>query len=1041
VFRSLILLLLLQVFGNASDPSLDKTAPSVTISSPTSSTTYDAGTASTVSNIAGTSTDTSGIAICRWVNSLGGSGTANTSATGVWTIPTVSLTVGSNVLTVTCLDPGNNQGTDILTITRSAVSSDCGTAGCIYVDNDCGTPGNGSLDVCDSSGNGQMSNLQTAMNAATAGEVIVLHEGADYVTSNGSSYTDASGFAFTTSGTSGNPIVLRNATGERPVLRACASSATTVAACNRPTITAFGQSYIKITSADCSTDITDEAALGLHIYGMVDFYDDGGATESLLAIGNEISCTEIERGWAPLDDNNWSGIFFFNQYICTITRNYIHDIEVETLTGEGSQASRSAIKTFTGTNCTISSNTIDAIEMSTATQNGIAWDCKADCVNNIFEKNKVTNVAMGMRLENQETPGGPYTTNGATGSVVHFNLFTNDGSVLWECLGFEDGKITSYTFHNNTCAGFNEGLGNNNHVSSTICAGGSIYNNAFYGIVDNNLKMGGGAVGCQLTLSNYNRFTTGATSPRFQYASTTYAALANWQTLGFDANSTEGTNASFLFTDPTNGDYTLQALSPLQSAGRVGGSGATTVDIGAYTDDVTVLGCNCDIPETSEDGCTGSTILHVGSGQTYSTISAAETAATTGNTICVHSGTYTEQIEISVNSLTIQNNAGDSPVITGDIDFNATSGGTVTCNRGGGRMEVTGWGTASAGAAGIVQIGGSGLTITGCYIHDGFGAGVYSRNSTDILVEDTEITGALPASAGFTANGISMLSCSSTDSTYGNGCRATDNEIYENSVDGMAINGEHFTISGNYIHDNILSNYLTTHPDGIQVIDVVQDGFPGAVHLKVFNNVIKNHTQNLFLEGDSAGGTGDALIYNNVFYSDATSSTGIDMDAAAGKNLNLKGMATAPVYVFNNTFGRWSGSDISTTDGLDGAITVKNNLFKNAVSSGMNYPNSADFASGGLNYNAYDITTASADVTWNGVGYASLAAFKAAVPTMEINGFEGTILLNAFPTPTLQSGSIAIDTGLDVSGIAAELAFDAEGDTRTGAWDIGAFEF
>jgi hypothetical protein len=60
---------------------------------------------------------------------------------------------------------------------------------------------------------------------------------------------------------------------------------------------------------------------------------------------------------------------------------------------------------------------------------------------------------------------------------------------------------------------------------------------------------------------------------------------------------------------------------------------------------------------------------------------------------------------------------------------------------------------------------------------------------------------------------------------------------------------------------------------------------------------------------------------------------------------------------------------------------------------------------------------------------------------MEINGFEGTILLNAFPTPTLQSGSIAIDTGLDVSGIAAELAFDAEGDTRTGAWDIGAFEF
>lgn len=111
-----------QVFGNASNPSLDKTAPSVTISTPTSSSTYDAGTSATVT-LAGTSSDASGIAICRYTNSLGGSGNAATSSDGSWSIANAALTVGDNVITVTCVDPGNNQGTDVLTVTRSSASS------------------------------------------------------------------------------------------------------------------------------------------------------------------------------------------------------------------------------------------------------------------------------------------------------------------------------------------------------------------------------------------------------------------------------------------------------------------------------------------------------------------------------------------------------------------------------------------------------------------------------------------------------------------------------------------------------------------------------------------------------------------------------------------------------------------------------------------------------------------------------------------------------------------------------------------------------
>lgn len=122
MWRSLALIAALQVFGNANDPSLDKTAPTVSIAVPTSSSTFDAGTSSTVA-VSGTSSDASGIAICRIANALT-SVTANaaTTGSGAWSL-TVALSEGSNALTVTCMDPGGNQGTALITVTRTASSA------------------------------------------------------------------------------------------------------------------------------------------------------------------------------------------------------------------------------------------------------------------------------------------------------------------------------------------------------------------------------------------------------------------------------------------------------------------------------------------------------------------------------------------------------------------------------------------------------------------------------------------------------------------------------------------------------------------------------------------------------------------------------------------------------------------------------------------------------------------------------------------------------------------------------------------------------
>lgn len=91
--------------------------PIVTITTPTSSPTFDAGTAST-QTVAGAASTSATISGCSWTNSLGGSGTA--AGTTTWTIANLPLTVGVNNVTVTCADPFSQTGTAMIAITRSA---------------------------------------------------------------------------------------------------------------------------------------------------------------------------------------------------------------------------------------------------------------------------------------------------------------------------------------------------------------------------------------------------------------------------------------------------------------------------------------------------------------------------------------------------------------------------------------------------------------------------------------------------------------------------------------------------------------------------------------------------------------------------------------------------------------------------------------------------------------------------------------------------------------------------------------------------------
>ena len=92
---------------------VDTAAPVVTISSPTSAATYS--TAAATVSLSGTASDSVGVTQVTWVNNRGGSGTASGATS--WTVPSIALQTGANVLTVTARDAAGNTKTTSITVT------------------------------------------------------------------------------------------------------------------------------------------------------------------------------------------------------------------------------------------------------------------------------------------------------------------------------------------------------------------------------------------------------------------------------------------------------------------------------------------------------------------------------------------------------------------------------------------------------------------------------------------------------------------------------------------------------------------------------------------------------------------------------------------------------------------------------------------------------------------------------------------------------------------------------------------------------------
>jgi hypothetical protein len=275
---------------------------------------------------------------------------------------------------------------------------------------------------------------------------------------------------------------------------------------------------------------------------------------------------------------------------------------------------------------------------------------------------------------------------------------------------------------------------------------------------------------------------------------------------------------------------------------------------------------------------------------------------------------------------------------------------------------------------------------------------------------------------------IHYRSNSANWSIYNNTFYSFHTLLYSNCVETTTDNLTgfyYYNNSSNYSHDyNQTDDVDRMHADHIHFSGDGVDGSHGSLTtVRIYGNTFgpefpygwKNgepwvrSTSCIYLSNE--GGVTDSVINNNLFYALPTELV-----------LNTNGFLSAPSpegKIFNNTF---IGISVGNGTAIDAYFAtdpvVKNNIFvkiRNAIYlAGKNFPESR------FDYNIY------------GVGYDTDFYDD---NTHSSHGVDPILDTNYIPTIV---DTLARDRGLDLS---AYFTTDKLGNTRTGTWDIGAYEY
>ena len=402
----------------------------------------------------------------------------------------------------------------------------------------------------------------------------------------------------------------------------------------------------------------------------------------------------------------------------------------------------------------------------------------------------------------------------------------------------------------------------------------------------------------------------------------------------------------------------------------------------------------------------------------FCTISKGANVAVAGDSVRVLAGSYTETVSVPT--------SGSSGL---PITYSAASGITVSGN-----------GSASGGSAFRISsksyITINGFTITGTADH-----GIYVFGSNNITISNNHISYSGQPVSGSTRAGIYINS-------------TTNSTISGNTTDHNSSHGIHLTNGAN---NNLVSNNVTF----ANAQQWQRDASGIRLDASINNTILHNITYSNEDSGmtNYTGSSGNFFIGNLTY---GNGDHGIDNYNSPGNILignTAQGNHTAGINFEGTSAPASSGATIMNNISVDNGINPITGQKSNIRVDARSVPGTT------MDYNLVYLSGAGTSmIQWNGTNYATLAAFKAAVPGQEVHGLQADPL---FVSPVayatrppavvvgdfhIKAGSPAIDSAY--ADAPSEPLLDLDGNprvddlvtTNTGAGvrtydDRGVYEF